>query len=159
VRRARERQGERHAPLPRVVVERALAGAVYALAGAVSLAIFLGPAAGGIAVVPWLLSLARLRRLAVVVDGDGVLVRNPWRSYYVPWREVANIKGIRTESKNSFLVPGLRQRGRGVAIRLWALAVPADRRFLRANEAERAAQLGRLMERWRQAHGVNVDVS
>lgn len=146
----------RYRPLRRVVVERSLLGLLFAFCASTWLGLWLSPLTVPVIVAVWLWSAFRHARLTVEVDEQGLRVRNPWRSYVVKWSEVANVSPIVTESKTPYLVPGLRRSGFLTAIRLWALAVPAERLFLKAHEVNRGDHLAAIVSQWNQDYGVRV---
>jgi hypothetical protein len=147
---------EAHFALGRVVVEKALAATLYASVAAAAVTVLGAPLVAIIPLILWLLAVVRLTRLRVAAGTGGLFVRNPWYTQHVPWVEVTNIKLLPTESKNSFLVPALRQRGRARRVRLWAMAVPIDRRIGRRIETDRSAGLMQVLERWQHTYGVRV---
>ncbi len=145
----------RYSASSRVVAERIILGAPFFLPGGI-----VAIAAGFALLILPLAALGfwcavRHARLQVTADSDGLIVRNPWRSYYVPWREVAAIKPIITESKTPYLVPGVRRKTHVKAIRLWALASPTDRIIFKASEA-RPRATRRILDDWHRRFGVQV---
>lgn len=100
--------------------------------------------------------MIRHARLTVVVDEQGVRVRNPWRSYAINWSEVTGATPILTESQTPYLLPGLRRSGALTAIRLWALAVPAARLVVKAHEGDRRQWLAAVVSQWHKDYGVRV---
>lgn len=137
-----------------MVVERVGLGCLFLVSGLVAAVAVRTPLLAAPVGVLWAWSAARHVRLIVSLDSDGVTVRNPWRSYFIPWSEVATIEAITTESKTPYLVPGVRRRGHAYAVRLWALATPTERLIFNSGEDRRRRDLARLLEEWRQRYGV-----
>jgi hypothetical protein len=146
----------RYTPPRRVVVERVLLATLFLFgAGVVAFAVrvpLLFAPAGAL----WLWLIVRHVRLMVAIESDGLRVRNPWKSYFVPFAEVAEVVPVITESKTPYLMPGLRRKGHLYAIRLWALGRPTNRLVFKAGEDARRRDLERVVEGWRQRFQVRL---
>lgn len=75
-----------------------------------------------VAFVPLAWGLWRALTLAFVLTSEGAVVRNPWRTYRVPWTEVVEITDAAVSSVNWAICPALRLRGRRRPLPVCALA-------------------------------------
>ena len=58
----------------------------------------------------------------LIDDGDAAHVRNPWRSYVVPWGEVGAIVGRQPNILKGAVCPALRRNGHRGALTICGLA-------------------------------------